>query len=503
LKQSAVRRNREMQLENEANFLEKTYKLPYSRVSRRRLLQILGYGAAYSAGASIFAACGDSSPPQPNGNSTPVPAGTIVSNPGATRQISPYFLGYNNVPGHRPSWSEPDAVQAALKLKPGTLRYPGGTVANYWNWRNGWFLPGAPAGFVNAHYTPYTLEDLQIAVRATGTLPIFVLNMLTSDLNSQLEMLRTAQQMDVPVELVELGNEFYLSHPDDYVTKFPTGRDYGTTATSWIEALRAQFPHIKIAAVGGVPSDPSAKDRKATWNQDLLTSLKGANALTMHPYVSVPMEGNAADVSTLKQVVDSRWQNFESQIQALPPPLHVWISEYNFVDPKQKIFRTWADGIMAAEMSLNFLRENRVELICFYDMIGKTGNEAIFYDLSDQGSGNSGLDQYALTAAGWSMSLLGNALHGMTSAQQLSFGSDSAPNGWMFTDGTTRTAFITNSSPNSFTWTNISMVPGIKQYQQYSSDPSVLVTGSSSLTMNNGALGSQLVLPAYSVTQLT
>lgn len=471
-------------------------------MGRRRLLQILGYGAAYTAGASILAACGDSTPPQPNANSTPAPAGTILSSPGTTRQTTPYFLGYNNVPGHSPSWTEPGAVQAALKMKPGTLRYPGGTVANYWNWRNGWFLPGAPAGFMNASYTPYTLEELQIAVRATGTIPIFVLNMLTSDLNSQLEMLRTAQQMDLPVELVELGNEFYLSHPDDYVAKFPTGRDYGAVATSWIEAIRAHFPHIKIAAVGGVPSDSGANDRKATWNQDLLTSLEGADALTMHPYVSIPPAVNATDVSSLKQAADSRWQNFESQIQALPPQLNIWITEYNFVDPKQKVFRTWADGILAADMSLNFLHENRIELICYYDMIGKTGNEVVFYDLSGQGSGNPGLDQYALTAAGWSMSLLSNAIHGMTSAQQLSFGSDAAPNGWIFTDGTTRKVFILNSSENNFTWTNISMDPVIKDFQQYSGDPSKFITGPSSLTISNGALGSQLDLPAYSVTLL-
>jgi hypothetical protein len=471
-------------------------------MSRRRLLQLMGYGVAYTAGASLLAACGDSTPPQPNGNTTPAPAGTIQSNPGATRQITPYFLGYSNVPGHSPSWTDPDAVQAALKMKPGTLRYPGGTVANYWNWRNGWLLPGAP-GSKNALHTPYKLEDLQIAVHATGTRPIFVLNMLTSDLNSQLDMLRTAQQMNLPVELVELGNEFYLSHPDDYVNKFPTGRDYGAMATSWIEAIRAQFPHIKIAAVGGVPSDAAAKDRKSTWNQDLLTSLKGADALTMHPYVSLPAAVDVTDVSSLKAAADARWQNFQSQIQALPPQLNIWITEYNFVDPKQKVFRTWADGILAAEMSLNFLQENRIELICYYDMIGKTGNEVVFYDLSGQGSGNPGLDQYALTAAGWSMSLLGNAIHAMTSAQQLSFGSDSPPYGWIFTDGTTRRAFIINSSQNNFTWTNISMDPGIKQFQQYSGVPAALITGSNSLTINNGTLGSQLVLPAYSVTQLT
>src|SRR5260370_39883859 len=99
--------------------------------------------------------------------------------------------------------------------------------------------------------------------------------------------------------------------------------------------------------------------------------------------------------------------------------MKIWFTEYNFVDPQKKVFRTWADGVLAAEMSLNFLQENRIELICFYDMIGKTGNEVVFYNLQGHGSANSGLDQFALTAAGWAMSLLGDTIYGMKQFQQL------------------------------------------------------------------------------------
>ena len=52
--------------------------------------------------------------------------------------------------------------------------------------------------------------------------------------------------MGLPVQFVELGNEFYLRNPKDYVTKFPTGADYGKMATSWIRAIRDKFPNVKI-----------------------------------------------------------------------------------------------------------------------------------------------------------------------------------------------------------------------------------------------------------------
>src|SRR5437879_5523069 len=101
---------------------EKPSDLVNSPISRRRLLQLMGYSAAGMVGTGILAACGGSNPPQPvNDPSTPI--GTATSSLGTARQISPYFLGYNNVPIHSPSWDNPDVVKAATQMKPGTLRY--------------------------------------------------------------------------------------------------------------------------------------------------------------------------------------------------------------------------------------------------------------------------------------------------------------------------------------------------------------------------------------------
>lgn len=481
------------------------------QLSRRRLLQLMGYGAAGVAGAGILAACGG---PQKTGGGgfTVTPVGTLSSNLGTARQITPYFLGYNNIPIHSPSWNDPDVVQAATQMKPGTLRYPGGTIANYWDWRTGWFLPQAPGSFLSSPRSIYRLQELQIAVNATGAVPLYVLNMLTSDLNSQLEMLRTASSMGLPVKFIELGNEFYLSTPDDYVTKFPTGADYGSMATNWIQAIRAEFPNVQIAAVGGVPSDGFGTSRVATWTNEVLQNLQGADALTWHPYVSVQQgsitSGDATDVGEqLQGITSSRWQQFESIAQSLPSNLKIWITEYNFVDPSKQVFYKWIDGVFAAKMSLSFLVDERTELACYYDMIGKTGNEVIYYD--NQGGDSSPLAPFALTAAGWSMRLLAEATHGMTEAQPITFdtgalsGGNSFPlDGWIFKNGQRQQAFLINSNSDSYTW---EVDPSFSQggtFQQLSGDPFTTVTGPGSITIKSGKLGSQLVLPAYSVTQI-
>lgn len=480
------------------------------RLSRRRVLQLMGYGTAGIVGASFLAACGDTNPPVPINTSTPV--GTVSSTLGTARQITPYFLGYNNVPIHSPSWNNSDVVRAATQMKPGTLRYPGGTVANYWDWRTGWFLPQALGSFLSAPRSTYRLQELQLAVNATNAIPIYVLNMLTSDLNTQLEMLRTAKSMGLPVQLIELGNEFYLSTPDDYVAKFPTGAAYGKMASTWIQAIRAEFPNVKIAAVGGVPSDSSGSSRKANWTDAVLQYLHGADALTWHPYVSVQQGSISPDASStagnqLLNITSLRWQQFENVAQSLPSDMKVWITEYNFVDPSKQVFYRWIDGVFAAQMSLNFLAETRTELVCFYDMIGNTGNEVIFYDRQSQGGG-SRLAPFALTAAGWSMRLLCDTIHNMTSAQPLSFSAGSIDatsfpvQGWIFTDGKRQQAFLVNSGSDSFTWPVDTAFSQNSTYQQLTGDPFTTVTGSGSLTTKSGNPGGQLVLPAYSVTQL-
>lgn len=478
-----------------------------SRISRRRFLQAIGIGTVAVAGADVLAACGGPNPPHPESGTT-VPSSTVTTNLNTARQVTPYFLGYNNVPVHSPPWDNPAVVKAATQMKPGTLRYPGGTVANYWDWQSGWFLPKALSGFLSAPRSTYRLQELQIAVQATGAKPIYVLNMLTSDLATQLQMLRTAKSMGLPVQFVELGNEFYLSTPNDYVTKFPSGSDYGKMATDWIRAIRAEFANVSIAVVGGVPSG-GGDARKANWNQDVFQNLQGANAVTFHPYVGIQagmVTPNAGQESVVRlaEAASTRWQDFEGELQSLPADMKVWITEYNFTGSTDSLFHTWIHGVLVANMSLSFLEEERTELVCYYDMLGNLGYEAIFSDW--RGGSSSSLAPYALTAAGYALRLLGETIRGMTSAKKISFSSQTVSSdslrGWIFTDGTHQQAIVVNSSGENLSWAPGSAFSQNAHYQQLTSDPFKVITGQDSPTTNSGVVGSHLTLPSYSITQI-
>jgi hypothetical protein len=56
------------------------------------------------------------------------------------REVPPFFYGHNvNLTASGISWHEPGLVEAVRCLSPGVLRYPGGTITNYWDWKTGWF----------------------------------------------------------------------------------------------------------------------------------------------------------------------------------------------------------------------------------------------------------------------------------------------------------------------------------------------------------------------------
>ncbi|QBD75835.1 hypothetical protein EPA93_07375 [Ktedonosporobacter rubrisoli] len=477
----------------------------YKKMSRRQALQLCG---ASIVGSSLLAACW----PLPETPTTPGSA-AYTATLGAQRPLAPYFMGYNNVPLHSPAWSNPKVLKVAKQLKAGNIRYPGGTVANYWDWQNGWFLPGAPRGFLNSPHGPYRLEDLLIAYKATNAQPIYVLNMLTSDLDTQVAMLRAAQNLGLPVNMVELGNEFYIGNPQwkDNQAKFPSGQDYGTMAASWIKRIKQEFPQAKIALVGSTPTGLFGDQRRKGWNDGMLQAAQGADAITIHPYVSVDdtmiSDDETASVGKVDDAVISRWQDFENLLQSLPANMKVWVTEYNLIDNKQSpflVFRKWLHGVLVSYMTLSYLSDKRTELVSFYDMLGKTGNETFFLDRSE--SSDDPLDNYTPTAAGRTLLLLGDTLAGMSSATPIIF-DQSAPEvnrlaGWIFANGAQRKAFIANCSANSLNW-NVDKIFGQGgEYQQMSGQPFKIITSQDDLTITQGSVKGQLKIPGYSVTQV-
>ena len=128
------------------------------------------------------------------------------------REIPGHWLGWNANLGGRVGCQQPEFAEAVAALRPGSIRYPGGSVGNYWNWRAGWTsfgqmaqLPAARMMSQRPPRYPNTPADLGIIIGLTQALPVWMLRMQTSTLEDQLELLRTADAHGLRVELVELG----------------------------------------------------------------------------------------------------------------------------------------------------------------------------------------------------------------------------------------------------------------------------------------------------------
>jgi len=298
--------------------------------------------------------------------------------------------------------------QALQGLNLGVLRFPAGTGSNYWDWQTGDF--DASSGMKTPScYVSHLLElqrELQSASQPSGTQThaLFALNILTDPkcttmctLSSgspnegyQLNLLRKAATDQINIDYLELGNEFYLNNPD-YKAVYPTAQDYATEANKWILDVRklSGYSSVKIAAVGAHISDPSATDRKNSWNRNLMTTLQGADAVTIHVYpgTNLPPGTTSFDPSMAKTMLLVPFTTWESIVSNDLPSLvnlaknyspNVWVTEYNLKDTKVAAFGTWAHGLYTATLSLLFLENPRIQMAIHHEAQGPS---AIYPDI--------------------------------------------------------------------------------------------------------------------------
>src|SRR6202044_2001318 len=108
---------------------------------------------------------------------------------------------------------------------------------------------------------------------------------LPKAVENQLSMLEAARDLKLPVQDIELGNEFFWSSPPEHKQAFPTASDYASMMNDWTASLKHEFPNAKIAAVGSIPysDDGRAKD----WNSGVIGQIRGVDAITLHRYDSI------------------------------------------------------------------------------------------------------------------------------------------------------------------------------------------------------------------------
>ncbi len=478
-----------------------------------------------------------------------------VDKAGQSRSILPSFLGYNNNFIWTGSWRDEPFLDVLKTFKPQALRYPGGTWSNYWDWETGWFLKDLDVGprYVrNIKPNPSRLEDLKVVIDRTGATPVFVVNIMTRDLKSQLAMLEHAQMIGLPIKFVELGNE--ADHPNKFYTSlFPDGQTYARKANRWIKAIKNRFPKVQIAVAAASPY-PTEAQRRQQWNEQMYPLLEGADAAVFHVYaypsgylsqqakalaksrgiepLGKPRPGpgmvftlpeQQASVDILKRpgsmayvlgVPFGRMKLF-TETEYLPAGMSCWITEYNLFDNNGAFRGRWSHGLATATMTLLLMERPQVQMLLCHALYGNTLFASIFWDkpafdhLSEQVSSQT----LGLSAQGETMQVIGHALEGMSHAQQLSFSPAHmiSPNkataypsllGWEFSYKKQTRVLILNLSPTDQPISLKQMgKPNALVWQKFD-DPMRLISGFKHQAPSSiqKQVADHLVLPAYSIT---
>jgi hypothetical protein len=176
------------------------------------------------------------------------------------------------------------------------VRYPGGSYADIYHWRD----HTAPGGYV----APGTDFDTFMAgARRTGAQPMIIANYGTGTAQEAADWVRYANiTKGYDATYWAIGNENYGNghygaawEADNHADKSP--REYAATVLAYAEAMKAVDPGIKIGAVltmpGNWPDGLVGSGDDATWNATVLSRAGSViDFVDVHWY---PGGGNAAE----------------------------------------------------------------------------------------------------------------------------------------------------------------------------------------------------------------
>ncbi len=242
---------------------------------------------------------------------------------------------------------------AVSATKASCIRYPGGTVGNFWSGAptilfskkstadpNGWI--DANKIFSSLIYDAITannqkknsLADVKQVVDATNCSVFFVLNMITpgedfyespqgwnrtvnahppsttnyttpqtddwykmldNRYNRTKQILVHAKAQNIPIKYIELGNECYLALCSYYTDVFPRGEDYAIAVNYFVNKLKNDAglnlgPNVRYAVAGVAEQKSYTSPRINNWNSQMISKLNNSiTDVVLHSYQDADM----------------------------------------------------------------------------------------------------------------------------------------------------------------------------------------------------------------------
>ncbi len=321
---------------------------------------------------------------------------------------------------------DPSHINNTLPLNPQLLRFPGGTVANFYRWKSADFDKAAmistPIERVNRRYKGHlrrldrlrsgriSFDDFMRLCDMTGSSAVVVVNILTESPEYSAEWVSYARSKKYNIIGWELGNEIYLG---TYRDKIPDAVAYINIAKKHAAAMRAVDKNIKLgvaAAPNGFQYGHRRWQRDHLWNKTLAAE-NFYDALVVHFYSQTYVDRDPG-LDQLRQYL------FASNEAGLNAALNyynklfsgrdLWVTEWNTGHPANRVANTHLHALFAGDFLLQLLQQENITIAGFHLLAGLGKWAPVFSKKDASDPRNAPVE--IKRAAYYSMQLVGDAL---------------------------------------------------------------------------------------------
>ncbi|MGA9382253.1 MAG: hypothetical protein WBV73_26125, partial [Phormidium sp.] len=289
-------------------------------------------------------------------NNSGTNAAVLTINTGTTQHLHKQVYGFNtNQMNAEYTYTDPEFIELTSKLKPTILRFPGGTIANFYHWKISGFIEDELSSTNSENLNRRNLRNYnRLRSRRNGKIsfdefmalcqklkikPVIVVNLYTGTPSESADWVSYVKDKGYEVAGWELGNEFYWR---TYRNKFPTVRDYIEVAKEHAAAMKAVDPNIKLAVVAssvGFRQDigKGQAQFEEVWNRQIARE-NFYDGYTIHLYTYSLNDDRPVPENEAREFLfgssDITFSNAINYYENLFGNREIWITEWNIANPK-------------------------------------------------------------------------------------------------------------------------------------------------------------------------
>lgn len=307
-----------------------------------------------------------------------------------TKPLRHALYGFNtNMISGDYGYLDDDFVALTQALAPKTLRFPGGTVGNFYHWEPGGFFQSEMDSTLNAKLNKRNKDNyVKLQERRNGKIdfddfmelcntlhitPVIVVNLWTGSPEESAAWVRYAKNKGYQITHWELGNEYYLPH---YLNKYRTVEAYIAEAKKHAAAMKAVNPDIKVSVcatpLGFHKEGWLVKRQQRKWDEGLAADSSFYDAYTVHAYAYKAAQKK--DIEEMRRYLMG-WIHFGmaealDYYQKLFPNKEIWITEWNIANPANRVANTQLHAMYVGDFFLKMLTTPNITQANFHVIAG-------------------------------------------------------------------------------------------------------------------------------------